>query len=117
VVEIKGKIMNIIFGRKNAEKLREKYTVLDLETVIKDGNSMEVFCLIPADKMSLPDLPQIEGWIKLHNDFLAGYHNKHYEFCKQCVEHLMGKFGGELDTFYEEIIRRINEEHEVAQTD
>lgn len=111
--------MDIIFGRKNAEMLRRKYTVLDLETVIKDGNSMEVFCLIPANKIALPDLPQLENWTKLHNDFLVGYQNKHYEFCKQCIEHLMGKFGGEVDSFYEEILRRINEEHstEVAQND
>ena len=31
--------MDSIFGRENAEKLREKYTVLDLETVEKDGVS------------------------------------------------------------------------------
>ena len=45
--------MDIIFGRKNAEKLREKYTVLDLEVVHKDGHEFEVFCLIPADKIPI----------------------------------------------------------------
>jgi hypothetical protein len=100
--------MNIIFGRENAEKLREKYTVLDLETVEKDGVSLEVFCLIPAEKVGLPDIPQLANWIKLHNDFLAGYHNQQWGFCRQAIEHLMGKFGGEVDTFYEEILNRIN---------
>jgi hypothetical protein len=47
--------MNIIFGRENAEKLREKYTVLDLETLEKDGVSLDVFCLIPAEKIATPD--------------------------------------------------------------
>jgi hypothetical protein len=100
--------MDIIFGRENAEKLREKYTVLDLETIEKDGHEFEVFCLVPADKIALGDLPNLEEWIKLHNNFLVGYQNKHYDFCRQCVEHLMGKFGGEVDTFYEEILRRID---------
>ena len=100
--------MEIIFGRENAEKLREKYTVLDLETVtMQDGNSIEVFCLIPADKIGLPDLPQLESWVKLHHEFLAGYHKKEYDYCKQCIEHLRGKFSGEVDTFYDEILRRI----------
>ena len=99
--------MQLIFGRNNAEKLRERYTVLDLETVEKDGVSLEVFCLIPGDKMGIPDLPQMNNWIKLHNDFLNGYQNKQYNYCRQCIEHLMGKFGGELDTFYEEILKRI----------
>lgn len=101
--------MQIIFGRENAEKLREKYTVLDLETVEKDGVSIEVFCLVSADHLSLSDLPTLDQWTKLHNEFLEGYKTKQYEYCRQCVEHLMGKFGGELDTFYEEILRRIND--------
>ena len=101
--------MQIIFGRDNAEMLREKYTVLDLETVEKDGVSLEVFCLVPAEKIGIVDLPNLESWIKLHNDFLNGYHKGEYEYCRQCIEYLMGKFGGELDTFYQEILRRINE--------
>ena len=100
--------MDIIFGRENATKLRAKYTVLDLETVEKDGATLEVFCLIPADKIGLGDLPKLEQWVNLHNEFLTGYKNKQYDFCRQCTDHLMGKFGGEVDTFYEEILARIN---------
>ena len=112
--------MDIIFGRENAERLREKYTVLDLETVtVKDdkGQSvdMEVFCLIPADKIALPDLPQLDQWVKLHNDFLNGYHTQQYNYCRQCIEHLIGKFGGEVDSFYQEILKRIDAEQAPQQ--
>jgi hypothetical protein len=100
--------MEIIFGRENAEKLREKYTVLDLEKVEVEGKAMEVFCLIPAEKLALSDLPNIDNWIKLHNDFLHGYHTKQWSYCRQAIEHLMGQFGGEVDTFYEELLKRID---------
>jgi len=100
--------MEIIFGRENAEKLREKYTVLDLETINKDGINLEVFCLIPADKISLSEMPTLDSWVKLHNEFLHGYHTQQYDYCLQCIEHLRGKFGGEVDTFYDEIESRIN---------
>lgn len=100
--------MEIIFGRENAEKLREKYTVLDLETINKDGINLEVFCLIPADKISLSEMPTLDSWVKLHNEFLNGYHTQQYDYCLQCIEHLRGKFGGEVDTFYDEIENRIN---------
>jgi hypothetical protein len=102
--------MQIIFGKDNAEQLRERYTVLDLETLEIEGNTIEVFCLIPADKIGLTDMPQLANWTKLHQEFVEGYKNKHYDFCRQCIEHLMGKFGGEVDTFYEEILRRIDQE-------
>lgn len=102
--------MQIIFGRENAEMLRERYTVLDLETITdQEGNSMEVFCLLSAEHIGLAELPQLDQWVKLHNDFLNGYHTQQYNYCRQCLEHLMGKFSGEVDTFYEEILRRINE--------
>ena len=100
--------MEIIFGRENAEELRKKYTILDLETVERDGISLEVFCLIPADKIKLQDFASLAQWIQLHNDFLNGYHSRQYDYCRECIGHLMGKFGGEVDTFYEEILRRID---------
>ena len=105
--------MQLIFGRENAETLRDKYTVLELETIDVEGQSLEVFCLISADQIGIADLPTLDQWIKLHDEFLHGYHTQQYEYCRQCIEYLMGKFGGELDTFYEEILRRINQTEEV----
>lgn len=105
--------MQLIFGKENAEKLKEKYTVLDLETLpTGDGRMLEVYCLIPADKLSIADLPSLENWVTLHNDFLNGYHTQQYDYCLQAVEHLMGKFGGEVDSFYEEILGRIKSQTE-----
>lgn len=101
--------MQLIFGKENAEKLREKYIVLELETVEKDGAVIDVFCLIPGEKLSIMELPHIDNWIKLHNDFLHGYKTEQYNYCQQAIEHLMGKFGGELDSFYQEILRRIDD--------
>ncbi len=100
--------MQLIFSSDNEEQIKERYTVLELETVEKDGTSLEVFCLIPGEKISIPDLPQLENWKQLHTDFLHGYHTQQYEYCRQCIEHLMGKFGGEVDSFYQEILKRIN---------
>ena len=98
--------MEIIFGRANAEKLREKYTVLDLETVDAGGTPLEVFCLVTAEKLGLGELPELAQYVKLHEDFLVGYKKEEYAYCRDCIEHLMGKFGGELDSFYQEILGR-----------
>ena len=50
--------MQIIFGRENAEELRNKYTVLDLETVEKEGQEVEVFCVMPGDKVGITEMPE-----------------------------------------------------------
>jgi hypothetical protein len=101
--------MQIIFGKDNAEELRKRYTVLELEQLPVEGHGIiEAYCVIPAEKIGLAELPKIESWVKLHHDFLNGYKTKQYEYCMQCIDHLTGKFGGEMDSFYEEIQHRIN---------
>lgn len=100
--------MQLIFGRENAESLRERFTVLDLETLEVEGQQLEVFCLIPADKINISELPNLDKYIQLHNDFLNGYSTKQHDYCRQCIDHLRGKFGGEVDSFYDEILKRID---------
>lgn len=99
--------MQLIFDKEHAAQLREKYTVLDLETVTKDGVTLDVFCVIPADKINLGELTQLDHTIKLHNHFIQAFKEGNYKVCRDLEEHLIGKFGGEVDTFYQEIIQRI----------
>ena len=95
--------MQIIFGKESAEKLREKYTVLELETiqVKEDGTAIDVFCLIPGEKIAITDMPLLEDHIKLHNSFLDGIKRKDKDFCIECINSLRGKFGGEVDSYYD----------------
>lgn len=102
--------MQIIFGKQNADELRDRYTVLELEELPVEGHGiLEAYCVVSIDAIGLTELPKLESLVKLHHDFLHGYKTNQYDYCLQCIEHLTGKFGGELDTFYEEIQRRIVE--------
>lgn len=101
--------MQIIFGKENADELRQKYTVLALEEITQgEGRDpIPTYCVVSADMLPLTELPLLSKWVTLHEEFLHGYHTEQYEYCKECIGHLTGKFGGELDTFYEEILKRI----------
>lgn len=98
--------MQIIFGKENAEKMRSKYVVLELETFVKDDVLVEAFCLIPAEKTNLTELPRLGEHVKNHEDFIAAYKDNDAVKCKQLYETVKGKFQGEVDTFYDEIISR-----------
>lgn len=100
--------MQLIFGHETAAQLREQHTVLELESVTKDGVTLDVYCLVPADKINLVELPQLEHNAKLHQAFVDAYKAHDYKICQDLFEHLVGKFGGEVDTFYHEIINRIS---------
>lgn len=100
--------MNIIIGRQRANELREKYTVLELDTIEHtDGMQIEAFCVVPAEKIPLTELPNLEQWTALHENLVKEYRKGNREFCEQAIEHLQGKFGGELDSFYSHIVESL----------
>jgi hypothetical protein len=100
--------MQLIFDRSIAEDLQKNHTVLELETVTKDGVTLDVFCLIPVEKIALTEMAQLQHNTKLHTEFVNAYKNSNYQLCKDLYTHILGKFGGEVDTFYSEIIQRID---------
>jgi hypothetical protein len=100
--------MQIIFHRHIAEELRKKYTVLDLEEFDIEGQKVEAFCVISAEKINLGEMCSLEENAKKHTEFVSFAKAKDYEACRELVNDLYGKFGGELDSFYDEIISRGN---------
>lgn len=98
--------MQVIFSRKIADELRDRYTILELETFTVQDQILETFCVVSGDKMNLADLPHLADHIKMHEEFIEQLKLKNYKFCMDAIEHLMGKFGGDLDSFYEIIMER-----------
>jgi hypothetical protein len=99
--------MQIIFGKETADQLQDRYTVLELETIEKDGVVVDAFCIVPAEKINLGEMSSLDNNINLHRSFIEGLKNNDYKLCNDLSEHLIGKFGGELDTFYQEILNRL----------
>lgn len=108
--------MQLIFGREVAQQLREKYTVLELETIDVEGKPLDVFCVIPAEKIAFADVSEVAHQIKLHDTFVSGVKAKDYKLCSDLYIHVLGKFGGEVDSFYEEMLKKFALEQESSNT-
>ena len=99
--------MNIIFG-ENIAAIESKYTTLELDTfqIGADGPVHTAYCvieLIPLEEMALT-----ESMVDLHHNLMQEYKKRNWDYCEQAIEHLMGKWNGELDTFYTELENRIS---------
>lgn len=98
--------MNIIF-KQHLNDEYARYTVLDLDTFeLADGTQHTACCVIentPIQELSvLPSLRQ------LHENLIKNLALKNWDFCEQAIEQLMGKWGGEVDSFYVELNTRIS---------
>ena len=99
--------MNIIFGTSTAEELSNKHAVLELDT-ITIGNSTPIIAYCVIQNIPLEELPVTEDLKKLHSSLMENYFTKNWEFCEQALEQLIGKWSGEMDTFYADLLKRIN---------
>ena len=99
--------MNIILGRENVEQAQEKYTVLELDTLIINGaaDPVTAYCLI--EQVPIDQIAGMDQFRDLHQNLMANYRKRNWKYCEDAIEHLMGKWGGELDTFYIELNKRI----------
>ena len=101
--------MNIILGRENIEQAQEKYTVLELDTLLINGaaDPVTAYCLI--EQVPIDQIAGIDQFRDLHNNLMANYRKRNWKYCEDAIEHLRGKWGGELDSFYTEMSQRISQ--------
>jgi hypothetical protein len=101
--------MNIILGRENVEHAQEKYTVLELDTLLINGaaDPVTAYCLI--EQIPIDQISNIDQFCDLHNNLMANYRKRNWKYCEDAIEHLRGKWGGELDSFYTEMSQRISQ--------
>ena len=97
--------MNIIF-KKNLIGIDQKYTVLDLDTFnLPDGSIHTACCII--ENIPIDELPITDNLKELHVNLILNYGQKNWNYCEQAIEHLLGKWSGEVDSFYNELKMRI----------
>lgn len=97
--------MNIIF-KQNAKEIQEKYTVLDLDTFSLPDGSIHTACCV-VENIPIDELFQTDELKRLHASMIENYGKKQWADCEEAIAHLMGKWGGELDSFYDNLLERI----------
>jgi len=102
--------MHIILGDAIAAQLRERHTVLQLETLTIKGEPVTAYCVVMSESIALTDMPDLERLKRLHQALIDALNTERFDTVLQCIEHLKGRFGGELDSFYEIIANRIKEQ-------
>jgi hypothetical protein len=100
--------MNILIDPEQIDTYREKYTVLELDTIRILPSNKEVTAYCVVDTIPIMELPLTESKINLHANLMKNYRQRDWNYCQQALEHLIGSWNKELDSFYEDIQSRVN---------
>ena len=101
--------MNIIFGLESVTPFEERYTVLELDTFVLHPTNevMTAFCLV--ETIPIQEMPAVDSLKELHSNLMAEYRKRNWHYCEDAIAHLTGKWGGELNSFYTELYKRIQD--------
>ena len=99
--------MNIIFGKENLPAVAGKYTILELDTIriLPVDQLVTAYCLV--DAIPILNMPKAESMKNLHENLLINYRKRDWNFCTQALEHLIGYWGADMDSYYTTLSERI----------
>jgi hypothetical protein len=101
--------MNIIVGEENARHLDGRYLILELDSfrISQQSDPIKSYALI--DSVTFVDLSQADEHKKLHQDLIKNYRLKNWKSCEIIIDQLLGKWNGDLDSFYKNLSERITD--------
>jgi hypothetical protein len=105
--------MNIILGQSQADLLKDKHLVLELDTITM-GNSTPITAYCVVENIPLDQIAKIQPLSKLHSNLMENYRKRQWSYCQDAIDELVGSFGGQLDSFYTDLLDRVvaNKENE-----
>lgn len=107
--------MNIILGEEQAQALADRYTILSLDTFLIKGQIVRSFCVV--ENLPITEMPTLDICRELHENLMTNYALRNWNYCEQAIDYLMGRWNRELDTFYLDLARRIQDCKQRPQDD
>lgn len=99
--------MNIILESQITDDIKAKHMLLELDTFrIKDQDQpMTAFCLV--EPMDIDEMMESQQFVDLHCNLMPNYRKQNWNYVEQAIEHLRGRWSGQLDSFYDELTARV----------
>jgi hypothetical protein len=100
--------MHIIFGDA-VKEIPNSFTVLELDTFYLTNEQKNVSAYCVVEKIPLAEFSVLEANKELHKNLIKYYRQQQWNYCEHAINALIGKWNGELDSFYSELYQRIQQ--------
>jgi hypothetical protein len=101
--------MQIIFDEKLVPTLRQRYVVLELDTVMQPEMTEPITLYALIENIGLDLLPKLIGLMQQHEIMVRHYKKSEWEEAIVHATALKGSWNGEVDEFYDMLIETCKE--------
>jgi hypothetical protein len=102
-------IMQIILEQKLVPELREKYTILELDTVMQPGMAEPLTLYALIEHIDFNTISKLSSLTEQHEIMVRAYKSNDFDTAEQGANILHGSWRGELNEFYELVISTCKE--------
>jgi hypothetical protein len=101
--------MNIIFDSPQVELLRKRHLVLELDRFLLPNQTEPIKSYCVVEQIPITEINTADQYAKLHVELLEHFQKQNWKVCLDAIQLLLGRWGGELDSFYHNLYQRIVE--------
>lgn len=96
-----------MFEDSITDEVRSKYILLELDTFYfpEIQKNRTAYCLV--EHTPVMEMFSVDQYLDLHNNLVKNFQKGNWKFCEDALEHLKGRWNGELDSFYDVIAERV----------
>lgn len=99
--------MHIIFDSPQVDMLKQRHVVLELDTFLLPNSDTPVKSWCVVENIPLTEINTIEYYCNLHSSLIEHFQKKNWNICKDAIDLLIGRWDGELDSFYRHLKERV----------
>jgi hypothetical protein len=96
-----------MFEDSITDDIKSKYMLLPLDTFyfVDADKKSTAYCLI--ESAPIQEMFSVDQYLDLHQNLIKNYYLRNWNYCEQAVEQLLGRWNGEIDSFYNEMDERV----------
>jgi len=100
--------MHIILETEITDEIKQKYILLELDSFrfTADSQPVTAYCLV--EQLDLNELLVMQQYLDLHGNLMSQYRNRHWDYVEQAIQHLLGRWNNQLDSFYRDLLTRVH---------
>jgi hypothetical protein len=109
-------MMQIIFDEKLVPELRDRYVILELDTVMQPGMENPIVLHALIEDIGLDLMPKLADLLEQHQLLVDSYKKGDWVTAEFNAYALKGSWNGDLDEFYDLVIATSTEMMESGET-